>query len=158
RHAGEGRHPVVEASRPRAGTRIQTGPRPLPGRRRSDYQRMIKTAGNITTTLLSRKRGAAEREKSESEHGLCLWRADTQIIVSGKASGVSVMRTIQSWLDEYGESHRTAINKRFHWVCVPLIMLALVVLFSAIPRPAAFAPSPWMHWGTALVIVSLLYY
>ncbi|MGH8162250.1 MAG: DUF962 domain-containing protein [Gammaproteobacteria bacterium] len=68
------------------------------------------------------------------------------------------MRSIQSWLEEYGESHRNPINKRFHWVCVPLVMLALVLLFAAIPRPAAFAPSPWMHWGTVLIIVALLYY
>ncbi|HEV2213402.1 MAG TPA: Mpo1-like protein, partial [Gammaproteobacteria bacterium] len=31
------------------------------------------------------------------------------------------MRTIQSWLDEYGESHRNPVNKKIHWVCVPLI-------------------------------------
>lgn len=68
------------------------------------------------------------------------------------------MRTIESWLAEYGESHRNPVNKRYHWVCVPLIMLALVMLFSAIPQPGVFAPSPWMHWGTVLVIVALLYY
>lgn len=68
------------------------------------------------------------------------------------------MRSIDSWLAEYGESHHNPINKRLHWICVPLIMLALVLLFSAIPTPAAFAPSPWMHWGTALLIAALLYY
>ncbi|MGH8226132.1 MAG: DUF962 domain-containing protein [Gammaproteobacteria bacterium] len=68
------------------------------------------------------------------------------------------MRTLTNWLDEYGESHRNHANETIHWICVPLIMLALVALFAAIPRPAAFAISPWLHWGTVLIVLALAYY
>lgn len=68
------------------------------------------------------------------------------------------MRTLADWLDEYGESHRNHVNKLIHWICVPLIMLAVVALFAAIPRPAAFAVCPWLHWGTVLIALTLVYY
>ncbi len=68
------------------------------------------------------------------------------------------MRALADWLSEYGESHRNHANKIIHWICVPLIMLALVALFAAIPRPAVFAVSPWLHWGTVLIVLALVYY
>lgn len=68
------------------------------------------------------------------------------------------MRTIDGWLAEYGEYHRNHANKVLHWICVPLIMLSLIVLFAAIPRPTAFTFSPWMHWGTMLLVLALIYY
>lgn len=68
------------------------------------------------------------------------------------------MRPVQAWLEEYGESHRHPVNKAIHWVCVPLIMLALVALFAAIPRPAAFALSPLLSWGAVLIALALVYY
>ena len=68
------------------------------------------------------------------------------------------MRTIDSWLAEYGESHQNPTNKTLHWICVPLIMLALVALLAAIPRPGGFGLSPLIHWGTVLVALALVYY
>ncbi len=68
------------------------------------------------------------------------------------------MKTLTDWLGEYGENHRNHANETIHWICVPLIMLALVALFAAIPRPAAFAVSPWVHWGTVLIVLALIYY
>lgn len=69
------------------------------------------------------------------------------------------MRTIQSWLDEYGESHRNPVNKRIHWVCVPLIMLSALGMLWSLPRPGFFAwISPYLNWATLLILVSLIYY
>jgi len=68
------------------------------------------------------------------------------------------MRTIDSWLAEYGESHQNHTNKVLHWICVPLIMLALVALLASIPRPPGFALSPLIHWGTVLLVIALAYY
>ncbi|MCB0819369.1 MAG: DUF962 domain-containing protein, partial [Bacteroidetes bacterium] len=31
------------------------------------------------------------------------------------------MKSIHSWLEEYGESHRNSTNKLIHWICVPSI-------------------------------------
>lgn len=68
------------------------------------------------------------------------------------------MRPIDSWLAEYGACHQNHTNKILHWICVPLIMLSLVVMLAAVPRPAAFGISPWMHWGTVLIAATLGYY
>ena len=40
------------------------------------------------------------------------------------------MKEIDTWLDEYGQSHQNRVNKMIHWVCVPLIMLSLIGLLS----------------------------
>ena len=42
-------------------------------------------------------------------------------------------KTINQWLDEYGTSHQNSVNKKIHWICVPLIMLSLIGLLSSIP-------------------------
>lgn len=70
------------------------------------------------------------------------------------------MKSIQSWLDEYGESHQNATNKTIHWICVPLIMLSIIGLLWAIPVPEAFERigGPWLNFGTIFVAVAFLYY
>tara|TARA_B100000029_G_C17588272_1_gene961767 strand:+ start:34 stop:504 length:471 start_codon:yes stop_codon:yes gene_type:complete len=42
------------------------------------------------------------------------------------------MKTIYDWLDAYGESHQNRMNKKIHWVCVPLIMLSLLGILSLV--------------------------
>lgn len=69
------------------------------------------------------------------------------------------MRSVQSWLDEYGESHRTVANKSIHWVCVPLIMLSIVGLIWLIPVPRGWnTHSAFFNWGVLFVILVLIYY
>ncbi|HKT30979.1 MAG TPA: Mpo1-like protein [Gammaproteobacteria bacterium] len=69
------------------------------------------------------------------------------------------MRPVQSWLDEYGESHRTVTNKSIHWICVPLIMLSIIGLVWCIPVPGAWVTrSTFLNWGVLLVIAALIYY
>mgnify|MGYP001547735679 FL=1 len=69
------------------------------------------------------------------------------------------MRSIQSWLDEYGESHRDPVNKRLHWVCVPLIVLSIVGLLWSVPVPAAWLErSPFLNWGVLFIVLALIYY
>jgi len=69
------------------------------------------------------------------------------------------MKTIQSWLDEYGDSHRNPMNKRIHWVCVPLIMLSVLGFLWGAPRPGAFAAfGAYANWATLVILASLLYY
>ncbi len=36
------------------------------------------------------------------------------------------MRTLQSWLAEYSISHQNPLNKKIHWICVPLITASLI--------------------------------
>lgn len=41
------------------------------------------------------------------------------------------MKTLQTWLSEYGESHQNEQNKRLHKICVPLIFWSVVALLWA---------------------------
>lgn len=73
------------------------------------------------------------------------------------------MKTIEQWLDEYGESHRNPTNKALHWVCVPLILFSILGLLWAIPSgplqalvPAALEPAA--TWATLFVLAAGLFY
>ncbi|MDE2235298.1 MAG: DUF962 domain-containing protein [Gammaproteobacteria bacterium] len=69
------------------------------------------------------------------------------------------MRSVQSWLDEYSESHQNRINKTIHWVCVPLILLSIIGLLWSIPVPGHLAArSLLLNWGVVFLIATLLYY
>ncbi|MBT8141479.1 MAG: DUF962 domain-containing protein [Gammaproteobacteria bacterium] len=69
------------------------------------------------------------------------------------------MRSIDQWLQEYGESHQNPTNKLIHWFCVPLIVLSVIGLFWSIPVPEAMSNiSPWLNFGTLLILLALIYY
>ena len=42
------------------------------------------------------------------------------------------MRTVNQWLEEYGESHKNETNKSIHWICVPAIFFSIVGLLYSI--------------------------
>ena len=60
------------------------------------------------------------------------------------------MKHLQEWLDEYGQSHQNRINKRIHWVCVPLIMLSLLGLLFPISISFLFQ-SEYFNVATLLI-------
>ncbi len=69
------------------------------------------------------------------------------------------MKTMQQWLDEYGESHRNPTNKTIHWICVPLILFSVLGLLWLIPVPQfATAIGPWINWSVLLMVAAVLYY
>jgi uncharacterized membrane protein YGL010W len=69
------------------------------------------------------------------------------------------MRTVADWLSEYGQSHADRTNKLLHWICVPLIVLALMGMLWSIPVPEVFgAVSPWLNWATVSAALALVYY
>ena len=65
------------------------------------------------------------------------------------------MRPLSSWLAEYDESHRNPTNERLHWVCVPLIALAVMGLLASIPLPGG---SPLLNLASIGVLATLAYY
>jgi uncharacterized membrane protein YGL010W len=66
---------------------------------------------------------------------------------------------VADWLGEYGESHANSTNKLLHWICVPLIVLAVMGLLWSLPVPDAFAArSPWLNWGTLTALGAFVYY
>ena len=45
------------------------------------------------------------------------------------------MRTVNQWLEEYGESHKNETNKSIHWICVPAIFFSIVGLLYSVKLP-----------------------
>lgn len=66
-------------------------------------------------------------------------------------------KTMQWYLDKYGESHQNATNKLIHWVCVPAIMFSLFGMIYAIPFPFA-ERTLFMNWAAVLMLFAFIYY
>lgn len=49
------------------------------------------------------------------------------------------MKSLDLWLEEYGESHRNPVNKAVHWICVPLITFSVLGMLWALHPAAAVA-------------------
>ncbi len=65
------------------------------------------------------------------------------------------MKSLDTWLEMYGESHQNKTNQRIHEVCVPLITWSLLGMLWCIPRPAFFG---YFNWAWAFVIVASIFY
>ena len=66
------------------------------------------------------------------------------------------MKTIYDWLDAYGESHQNPINKKIHWICVPIIMLTLLGLLSLIEFN--FSQYYKINLAGILIILAIIFY
>lgn len=66
-------------------------------------------------------------------------------------------RKIDALLEEYGESHQNAQNKRIHWVCVPAIFWCVIALIYALPSPGYLSWMPY-GWLGVVFVLSLAYY
>ena len=67
-----------------------------------------------------------------------------------------MMKTIQQWLSEYGESHQDHTNKTIHWICVPSIFFSITGLLYSIKLP--FAISGITVNVAMLVMVLVIFY
>ena len=68
------------------------------------------------------------------------------------------MRTINQWLEEYGESHKDETNKTIHWLCVPTIFFTIVGLFYCIKLPVQLSATLQMNVALILLVVVTAYY
>jgi len=66
------------------------------------------------------------------------------------------MSKIETYLDQYGESHQNITNKLIHWVCVPAIMFSLFGLLYAIPFPVE--RGLFTNWGAVAIVLAWIYY
>lgn len=66
-------------------------------------------------------------------------------------------KSMQTFFDEYAESHQNPLNKAIHWVCVPLIVFSLIGLFMSIPFPF-YEKSYFANWSFVVYIASMLFY
>jgi len=65
-------------------------------------------------------------------------------------------KTIDWYLDKYGESHQNHTNKLIHWVCVPTIMFSLFGLLFSIPF--FVERTLLLNWAAVVLAAALLYY
>jgi uncharacterized membrane protein YGL010W len=63
------------------------------------------------------------------------------------------MRSVDSWLNEYGESHQNPTNKAIHWVCVPLIVWTVTALIWEIPSPVSR-----VNWAVVMAVAAMVWY
>lgn len=73
------------------------------------------------------------------------------------------MKTVDQWLDEYGESHRNKTNKLIHWICVPTILFTVLGLLASIPSAGLFnwVPAQFSfvaNWAGVVIILASLFY
>ena len=67
------------------------------------------------------------------------------------------MNSVQDWLEAYGESHQNPINKKIHWICVPLIMLSLLGLLWMLEIPIS-DKFIYSNGATLLITLVSIYY
>ena len=73
------------------------------------------------------------------------------------------MRTLQDWLEAYGESHQNKTNKKIHYICVPAIFFSIVGLLMSIPTPILeqlfqLNNSFIENWATVVLIPIMVFY
>ncbi len=73
------------------------------------------------------------------------------------------MRTVEAWFDAYDHSHRHPVNKRIHWICVPLILMSTLGLLWEVPLPwvhahAPYSARPWANVASLLAAGALVFY
>ncbi len=66
------------------------------------------------------------------------------------------MKSVDQWLNAYGESHQNPVNKSIHWICIPLILLSLIGILATLPMP--FGGGGFFHWGSVAIVLSVVYY
>ena len=67
------------------------------------------------------------------------------------------MRSLSSWLEEYGQSHRHPVNKMIHYVAVPTIYFTVLGLLWALPR-LTILPPPWDNWALLAMVPVMTFY
>lgn len=69
------------------------------------------------------------------------------------------MRSIQSLLSEYGESHQNPTNKLVHWVCVPVIFFCVVGLLYSVKLGVELSPPlPQLNLAIVVLLLTIFYY
>jgi uncharacterized membrane protein YGL010W len=66
------------------------------------------------------------------------------------------MKSLETWLAEYGESHQNSINNWIHKVCVPLIVISIYGLLFSIPFP--ISKSMYYNWGTIVYFIAFIFW
>jgi len=73
------------------------------------------------------------------------------------------MKPLESWFEEYAESHQNKTNIRIHFFCVPAIYFSIVGLLMSIPNGvlASVIPgnNPFVeNWAFVILLLVLFFY
>jgi uncharacterized membrane protein YGL010W len=68
------------------------------------------------------------------------------------------MRTLNQWLDEYGESHTNETNKLIHWICVPAIFFSITGLLYFIKLPWFITEALQLNVAVIVLLLTTIYY
>ena len=68
------------------------------------------------------------------------------------------MRTLNQWLDEYGESHKNETNKLIHWICVPSIFFSITGLLYCIKLPLFITETLQLNVAMIVFVLTTIYY
>jgi uncharacterized membrane protein YGL010W len=69
------------------------------------------------------------------------------------------MQSLDSLLQEYGDSHKTLTNKIIHWICVPVIVWTVVAFLWIIPFPSAWnIQDVPLNWAVVGLVLAQIYY
>ena len=67
------------------------------------------------------------------------------------------MRSIQDWLNEYGESHQHDTNKTIHWICVPIIFFSIIGMLFSIKLPFSVGGIS-LNVAMLAIVIAVIYY
>ena len=77
--------------------------------------------------------------------------------INFKGTKSLLMKSMQQWLNEYGESHQDETNKTIHWICVPIIFFSITGLLFSIKLPFAIAGYP-ANVALIMMTLAVIYY
>lgn len=63
------------------------------------------------------------------------------------------MKPVDTWLNEYSQSHRNPVNRKLHFICIPLIVFSIVCALLALPVGDA-----WINAATLVIAAASAYY
>jgi uncharacterized membrane protein YGL010W len=65
------------------------------------------------------------------------------------------MKTLDAWLLAYSKDHQNSLNKKIHYICVPLIFWSLLGLMYLIPTLSILNDYSWNYF---FYMIALLFY
>lgn len=76
--------------------------------------------------------------------------------IDSETPSIDPRRDLDRWLANYSEDHRNATNIAIHWICVPLILWAVIALLWAVPVPAVLGRAGL--WAGVAMFLALTFY
>ena len=66
-------------------------------------------------------------------------------------------RSVNEWFGNYARDHQNSTNRLIHWICVPVILWAVLALLWLIPiSPSIGRPGFWA--GMAMILAAAFYF